>query len=200
MKKKIKWIIGIIVVLILAFLYAHIAKMNMIYDKNVDNSEYVNMGAIGENRIKQSFVSVEDTLDGIYIKCQMLGDISGVKVRYAISDKNSGEKLTEGSCKASELQNTKFNKLLFNKIDDCKNKELVLTIWSESATETDGVTFYYQPETEEETQLVIDQNETQGTLIMKTITNRFDFETFCVLLLFVAFITGFLKVLYKLFE
>ena len=42
--------------------------------------------------------------------------------------------------------------------------------------------------------------EAEGTLIMKTITNRFDVETFCVFLLLVLYIVGFIKFLYKLFS
>ena len=39
-----------------------------------------------------------------------------------------------------------------------------------------------------------------GTLVMKTVTNRFDIETFCVLLIFIVYIVVFLKFLYKLFK
>ena len=44
--KKIKKVIGIIIVLVLAFVYAHIAKPNNIYDKKVDNSEYLSTGVV----------------------------------------------------------------------------------------------------------------------------------------------------------
>lgn len=198
--KKVKWIIGIIIVLILAFLYAHIAKMNMIYDKHVDNGDYLSMGTLAERRVEQSFICVEDTLDGINVKCQTLGDVSEVVVKYIITDQSNGEVLAEGNCQASDIVSTKFNKLTFNTIENCRGKELLLTIWSESATENNGISFYFQPLTDDGTKLFIDGSETQGTMIMKTVTNRFDFETFCVLLLFVVFVVVFMKILYKLFK
>lgn len=198
--KKVKWIIGIIIVLILAFLYAHIAKMNMIYDKHVDNGDYLSMGILEERKVEQSFKCVEDTLDGINVKCQTLGDVSEVLVKYIITDQSNGEVLAEGNCQASDIVSTKFNKLTFNTIENCRGKELLLTIWSESATGNNGISFYFQPLTEDGTKLFIDGSETQGTMIMKTVTNRFDFETFCVLLLFVVFIVVFMKILYKLFK
>ena len=37
--KKVKIVIGVIVVVAVAFLYAHIGKLNLVYDKTVDNSE-----------------------------------------------------------------------------------------------------------------------------------------------------------------
>ena len=69
MKKRVSWIVMIILVLVFAYWYAHIAKMNMIYDKGVDNSEYISMGILEDQRVEQKFVCREDTMDGIYVKC-----------------------------------------------------------------------------------------------------------------------------------
>lgn len=38
--KNLKRVIAIIIVVLLAFAYGHIAKLNNIYDKTVDNSKY----------------------------------------------------------------------------------------------------------------------------------------------------------------
>ena len=65
--KKLKTIIGIIIVLTAAFFYAHIAKANKIYDKSVDSSEYIGTGVF-EGTIEQEFVCNEDTMDGISAK------------------------------------------------------------------------------------------------------------------------------------
>lgn len=73
MKKRVSWIVMIILVLVFAYWYAHIAKMNMIYDKGVDNSEYISMGILEDQRVEQKFVCREDTMDGIYVKCQVTG-------------------------------------------------------------------------------------------------------------------------------
>ena len=61
-----------------------------------------------------------------------------------------------------------------------------------------GVGFSYEPKTEKGTELLINGNN--GTLIAKTVTNRFDMETFCVVLLFVLYIVFFVKFLYRLFK
>ena len=50
------------------------------------------------------------------------------------------------------------------------------------------------------TKMEIDANEQSGTLILKTVTDRFDIETFCVLLIFIIYIVFFLKFIYKLFK
>lgn len=198
--KKWKCIIGILFVLVFAYFYANISKMNVIYDKNVDNSDYLTTGLIGESKVEQSFRCTEDTLDGIYVKCQILGDVTNVKIKYKLIDETEGNIVARGDYEAKDVQSNKFNKFVFNTVEGCRNKDYTLIIWSESSNETNGIAFYFQPNTQEGTKFVINNNETQGTLIFKTITNRFDLETFCVFLVLVAFIYVFMKFLYKLFK
>lgn len=73
--KYIKKIIITIIVLVLAFVYAHIAKANDVYDRNIDNNQYQSTGLVQNGTIEQSFVSVEDTLDGVSVKTQTIGDV-----------------------------------------------------------------------------------------------------------------------------
>lgn len=62
--KNLKRVIAIIIVVLLAFAYGHIAKLNNIYDKTVDNSKYLGTG-VTEGPVEQSFICTEDTLDGL---------------------------------------------------------------------------------------------------------------------------------------
>lgn len=200
MKKNVKGIIGIAVIVLFAFAYAHIAKMNTVYDKNVDYSEYQSTGWGVERIVEQSFTSVEDTLDGIYLKCQTMGDVTDVEVHYMIKNVTDDKIAVEGVYPAAELESTKFNKITFDTISGCQGKEFLLTMWSENATDTNGVSYYFHSGTQNGTTLIINGEATEGTLIVKTITNRFDIETFCMCLILIAFIVVFLKFLYKLFK
>ena len=188
MKKRVSWIVMIILVLVFAYWYAHIAKMNMIYDKGVDNSEYISMGILEDQRVEQKFVCREDTMDGIYVKCQVTGDVTDVNVCYRITSGSPNTPVASGSYPASELKASKFNKLTFDTIEDSRDKEYTLSIWSDPVSARKGVSFYYQPETEEGTELTIGGSAVNGTMIMRTVTNRFDMETFCVVIIFIAFI------------
>ena len=38
MKKSAKWIVGLVILVGFAFIYAHIDKLHAIYNENVDNS------------------------------------------------------------------------------------------------------------------------------------------------------------------
>lgn len=81
MKKYIKTGIGILIVVILAFLYAHIDKNSYLYDRNADTSTFISTGTLLEGEtISQGFVSEEEILSGINMKCSVLGDASDVEV------------------------------------------------------------------------------------------------------------------------
>ena len=102
--KKIKWVIGICLILVLAFVYAHIAKANMIYDKSIDSSEYQNTGVV-EGIIEQSFVCTEDSLDGISVKCQLNGDTTGISVKMELYDNETNALVAESEVDAEKIKN-----------------------------------------------------------------------------------------------
>lgn len=199
--RKIKVFIEVILVLILAFLYAHIAKTNIIYDKSVDSADYIGTGVV-EGNIEQDFICKEDTLDGITAKCQLQGDASGTSIRMELVDQSTEEVVATSKIDAENIKNSKFNVFSFDTIENCKGKTYTVIFENVNANveETRGIGLVYQPMIEEDTSLMINEKSIEGTLIIKTVTNRFDFETFCVLLIFIVYIIAFIKFLYKLFR
>ena len=199
--KKIKTFIGVILVLMLAILYAHIAKTNIIYDKSIDNVDYIGTGVV-EGSVEQEFICKEDTLDGITAKCQLQGDASGTSMRMELIDLSTEKVVAVSEIKAENIKNSKFNVFSFSTIDNCRGKKytVIFENINGNVEETRGIGLVYQPKTEKDTRLMINEKNIEGTLIIKTVTNRFDFETFCVLLIFIVFIMAFIQFLYKLFR
>ena len=58
----------------------------------------------------------------------------------------------------------------------------------------------YERKAEENTNMLVDAEEIDGTVVMKTVTKRFDLETFFVVLVFAVYIMFFIRLLYKLFK
>ncbi len=199
--KKLKTIIGIIIVLTAAFFYAHIAKANKIYDKSVDSSEYIGTGVFG-GTIEQEFVCNEDTMDGISAKCQLQGDAAGTALNLTLIDNVTGNIVAESSLPAEDIKNSKLNLFSFPTVENCRGNSYTARFESmeENQQENKGIGLVYQPETMKNTKLEIGAKETQGTLIIKAVTNRFDLETCCVLLIFIIYIVVFIKFLYRLFR
>lgn len=101
--KNLKRVIAIIIVVLLAFAYGHIAKLNNIYDKTVDNSKYLGTG-VTEGPVEQSFICTEDTLDGVKVKTQIVGDVHGINVKYSLVDVEADKVVGEGNVDATTIK------------------------------------------------------------------------------------------------
>lgn len=190
--KQIKRIVACGLVILAAFLYAHIGKTNAIYDRQSDSSTY----GIAENTglaIEQEFVCREDTLDAIQVKCQVQ-QTEEADVTLTLTDMESG-KTVAGSTKAlSEIESGKWNTFSFETVENCKGKTYQMIL------EGKALTCFAQQGSQPETKLYVNGAEQDGTLLMKTVTKRFDVETFGVFLMLVLYVYFFFRFLKRLFS
>ena len=85
---------------------------------------------------------------------------------------------------AKEMKNNQFSEFCFEKkVANTCDKKYTIRLMEEKTSDENGVGFYH--------------DKKDGTLVAKTITKRFDLETFIMVISFVLFIWGFFKVLYK---
>lgn len=202
MKKKIKSGIGILIVVILSFLYAHVDKNTYYYDRNADTSTFIGTGILTEGQtLCQTFSCQEKVLNGMNVKAAAVGDVSNISVEYRVIEEETGKTVASGSVNGNEIRSNKFNVFEIEKLTDTKGKTYTFEIEEKGSDETNGISFYVVPQKEDTAQnVVIKGNETAGALAVRSISHRFDLETFLVLLGFVAFIVIFMKLLYKLFK
>ena len=202
MKKIVKNIAGIGILIIVAFFYAHIAKVHNIYDKDVDASEYGNTGIVTDLGVQQEFVCAEEHLDGIRIKSTVTESADEVILDYTLKNLSTGETVAAGQTEGKNAKNSKFFELPFETVNNCKDTPFELSVYSNVPIGTaTGVGFAYEKTKEEDTALCVAGEEVEnGTLIMKTVTHRFDFETFFVFLVFSFYVIIFMGFLYKIFK
>lgn len=183
--KRGKKIIGLLLVIVFSFLYAHIDKNTEIYDRSVENSDYTASVMVG--KIQQEFTCQEETLDGVRIKIQSAGEITDEILRLTLIECESGRIEATSEVLLREIKSGKFHTFSFETVENCKGKKYkaVLELESENRNPEGYVITFQQPE---------------GTYIMKTVTSGFDTETFGVLLLLLLYIYGFMKFLYWLFS
>ena len=197
MKKKIQIIVGIVIIVIL---YAHISKTHCIYDREIDTSDYKDVPLLDGITVSQSFKVTENTLDGVRIKCRVNGNPENVNVEYVLKEVDSGEELANGIVSGAAIKNSKFTDFEFSVVGNTNGKEYEFVIWAENGDEENNIVLCYEGMKETDTELKISEQIQEGTLILKTVTKRFDIETFVILLIFVLYIIVFLKFLYKLFK
>ena len=180
--RKVEKLAAVIVLILLAFVYGHVHKTHAIYDRMIENDQYVMMD-VSQDQISQEFVCEEETLDGIQVKCQNLQEDPETEIRIYLQDCENGETVAESVKKAGDIKAGKFNEFSF-----------------EVVFEKDSIALYTEKTSEEGTNLKINSEESEGTLILKTVTYRFDIETFCVFLLLVLYICVFFQFLNWLFS
>lgn len=200
MKKKVIRVLESIVVIALVFLYARIAKPHAIYDKTIDPSAY---GTVTESKnaiLEQEFEVNEDTLDGIRVKGAESGDISKVSLNYTLEEVDTNEVVAEGEINAKKALKSRFYELPFDTIENCNGKQYRLSLTQNAEDNESAVQFSFEKQEESNTAFYVDGEKIDGTMILKTLTDRFDLETFFVVMIFVIYIVAFMKLLYRLFK
>ena len=196
MKKISILIIGALTIIVGLF-YANIDKKTYIYDRNNEENN-VAIGTV-EEEISQEFSVKEDTINALAIKGQYIGDVTNKELELQLVDEDNNV-LLEKTIKESELANNKFTELPFDVIKDTANKKLTLVLRSIDFDKNNGISFVKNSASTPEMKLNINDEDTDGTLVFKTITHRFDVETFVIFVLFILYIFVFIRVLYRLFK
>lgn len=191
--KRVRKIVWFGVLLIAAFLYAHIHKANAIYDRQTDNTMYRVMD-LSQASVTQEFVSTEDSMCAVKIKCQQAGEAPDQKIILRLEECDTGKTVAQSEMDYDKIKNGKFNEFSFDTINNCRGKRYRICI------EEEPIVLYTEPVTEEGTELKINSEENEGTLILKTVTYRFDTETFFVFLFLILYVYGFFQFLSWLFS
>ena len=191
--KKIKKMAAVIILILIAFIYGHIHKTHAIYDRTVENDQYIMLDG-SQSQITQEFICEEDSLDGIQVKCQNLQEDPEAEIRVYLQDCENGGIVAKSVKKAGEIKTGKFNEFSFDTVSRCRGKAYKVVF------EKDFLALYAEKTSEEGTNLKINSEESEGTLILKTVTYRFYIETFCVFLLLVLYICVFFQFLNWLFS
>ena len=195
--KKIKKMAAVIILILIAFIYGHIHKTHAIYDRTVENDQYIMLDG-SQSQITQEFIHSSirhfHSLDGIQVKCQNLQEDPEAEIRVYLQDCENGGIVAKSVKKAGEIKTGKFNEFSFDTVSRCRGKAYKVVF------EKDFLALYAEKTSEEGTNLKINSEESEGTLILKTVTYRFDIETFCVFMLLVSYICVFFQFLNWLFS
>ena len=199
MKRKIGWSIFALILIAFTCLYAVVDKNHSIYDREIDSSEYIYIELAKGDTLTQSFVSEEDFLDGVNIKMSVTGEPEGKEVSFTLADSN-GQEVASGKESLKELQMGKYFALKFARINGCKGQKYTLEFTVSQSMDEGTVIVYDVPGVQNNTELNVRGEKIDGTLVLRTITHRFDVETFVVTAIFAVYVILFIKWLGKVFR
>lgn len=201
MKSRIKIFIIGVVIICAAAIYSFVDKTASIYDIQCDTSDFQSVTLEKGKILSQTFQCTEEYLDGFSVKitADNVPDNSMVKLCYNLTESGKEKECAQGVVSLEELKSGSFFKIRFDRISDCENKEYLLTISLLECPEG-NVRLFYTPGGGENMELKYGGEFIDGTQVMRTLTHRFDVETFVVTLFFAAYIIVFMRWLYKLFQ
>lgn len=202
MKKKLISIIFIFILLALSAIYSITDKVEFVYNKNIDNSNYTNLGEIsGNTTVKQQFLCNRNGLCAVDIKFGTYDRKNSAILNYTIEDID-GNIMANGNIKTADISNNEFYHVKIPIIDNSKGKNYTLTITDNSAMNGNSVTIYTVPDNATNNTVKIIQNSNEkeindSVIAMKFVTHGFDIETFIIMIFFISFIALFIKILYR---
>lgn len=199
MKKKLGWIIFAVVLIAFTCVYAIVDKNNAIYDRAVDTSKYVALGLEQGETVSQSFTSKEDKLDGINIKMSVSGQTNEKKISYLLKDEDD-KKVASGSVSLEKMKAGKFFTLKFDELTGCKGKTYTFELTAEQCEKDAQIIVYAVPGVDKEVPLEVKGEKAEGVMVLRTITHRFDIETFVVTAIFILYVILFIRWLSKVFK
>ncbi len=199
MKKKLSWIILAVILIAFTCVYAIVDKNNAIYDRTVDTSNYASIGLEQGEMVSQSFTSKEDKLDGINIKMSVSGQADKKKISYVLKDED-GKKVASGSASLEKIKAGKFFGLKFDELTGCKGKKYTFELTTEQCEKDAQVIVYAVPGADKEKTLEVKGEKAEGVMVLRTITHRFDVETFVVTAIFILYVIFFIRWLSKVFK
>lgn len=201
MKKKLKIIVCIVAIMIIAFLYAFVDKNYYLYDRSQDSGEYIATGILKNEGISQEFVAQDNKIDGIKAMSTIYGSTENVKIIYSLVHESTKTVVTEGEIEGKNFKNGKFYEFEFRESEIKKGEKYNFILKETGADEVNGIGFSVGNTASENLyNLTINGNNIAGALVARPICHKFDIETFIMFLVLMAYITAFMKLLYKLFK
>lgn len=154
--------------------------------------------------VEQTFLCSHNGLRSLEIKVVLsnkenIGDYS-----WNIEDVETGQIVASGKINAQSFRTKRALKdgwiqLDFSKIDDSKNRVYKYTMKS-NASEQESIAIYMTDKSEYAQILKVNSEEVTQALIIKMNMQRFNVETFIVMLGLIVYLAVFIRFMYRLFQ
>lgn len=201
MKKKLIYIFIGILVLVGIYFYSFVDRQNYVYDKQVESADYKNVPLLWpETVIEQNFYCTKNGLFSVKFKVGTYARENSNHIQYEIIDVNKNISVANGEINAKDLTDGEFCEIKFDKIEDSKGSQYKLVLRSDDAESDNGIAIFTTKASQDNTKLVIDGEENNEVLTLRTVSNGFDVETFIIMIFLFIYMCVFIKVLFWLFR
>ena len=127
------------------------------------------------------------------------GQANDKKISYVLKD-DTGKTLTLGDASLEKIKAGRFFSLKFDELTGCKGKRYTFELTVEQCEKDTQVIVYAVPGASKDSLLVVKGEKADGVMVLRTVTHRFDVETFIVTALFILYVIFFIRWLSKVFK
>lgn len=209
--KKIKKILLLLVVVLVACVYSYGVWTRPIYDTNIGSGSYENTGALEKGaKLCQEFVCKDAGLSGMTLKLTKMENQTIGTYHWTVVDLETGREVGAGVIDEAMTETKVFEsasaqkkgtiELEFDKQKDSRQRKYLLTIEAAEVAEDETMAVYITEKNSVETSLRIDEEELDRSCVLKLNYQRFNLETFIVFLGIMIYLIVFVKFMYKLFR
>src|SRR5699024_3972566 len=93
------------------------------------------------------------------------GDISQVYIHYTLKEMSTQKQVAEGEINAKEALSRQFYELPFQRIEGCNGEAYILQVEQYTTDQESSVSFMYERKAEENTNMLVDAEEIDGTVV-----------------------------------
>ena len=123
-----------------------------------------------------------------------------LKSLYKKAKDEDDKKVASGSVSLEKIKAGKFFTLKFDELTGCKGKTYTFELTAEQCEKDAQIIVYAVPGADKEVPLEVKGEKAEGVMVLRTITHRFDIETFVVTAIFILYVILFIRWLSKVFK
>lgn len=205
MKKKIKFAVLTIIIIVLGAVYSYGDWMESIYIQTATSGDnHLSNELTGDTEIRQTFTCPYDGLNGLEIKLLRVGEEKINGYTWRLLDENQSEvaagKIGEEELSQKRFLRKKIVEINLLKQEESKGKEYTFVLTGKNVQKTGCLQAYTAEKNKHAEALSVDEKGMEEALVLKMSIHRFNVETFVVFLGLALYVGVFLKFMYKLFR
>lgn len=209
--KIIKRIAFIALAVILAALYSYGIWPRAIYNTDIGANSYENTGALTAGKVlTQKFVCTDSGMCGLKVKLTKQESQTIGNYEWKLEDTESGKEIASGIIDEASTENSEFVsssaqkrgnvELNFDRQENSKGQEYLLTIESSDVEEGQTMAVYMTEKGKNDTEMTLSGDEIDKASVIKVEYKRFNTENFIVFIGIIIYLVIFVKFMYKLFR
>jgi len=196
--KTLKTILILAVIAALSALYAYQSWPEAVYDVNYDATESV-PPLSGSSTASQEFTCPHNGLTGIRIRFNKLSRTTYGSYNWILEDTTDNSQIASGAVDTGSFSRNGDYSLSFTKQENSRNHIYRFTVQAVNVADDQSISLYLSTAEKNAGQVLCNETAQTGSLMLKQTIRYFNWETFFVCIVLLAYMVFFMKFMSRVF-